>query len=239
MVKVTKLWGNGRFSSLPPKSKLLYIYLVTHPSISTLGVLELNKHRINLDLSFEDKDLENNINFLKHFSFLETIEDSELEVFIIKDHFLSLSKSKLNIRKAMDEGKNSLYKKKLNQIYSSEDFKPSMGFIPPTPEEVSEYALTKGYIVNGKTFVDYYSSNDWYNKNNKKVRSWKRTLERVWFRDENKLTPVKGAPKGFEYFYTTLEDGTRLSPEGWKSGKPTHSNYLYAALLNDIFESKT
>lgn len=240
MVKVGKLWGNARFASLPPYSKLLYLYFVTHPSISTLGVLEVDRNRVMLDLGITEEKYGDSARELKdkHYVVWASYEEN-FDTFIIKEHFLSLSKSKLNIRKAIDEGKSSLYQTELREIYSPEDFKHGTSFTPPTPEEVTNYALSKGYVVNGNTFVDYYASNDWYNKNNKKVRNWKATLDRVWCREESKLELVDGAPKGFEYFHITLDNGERVSPEGWKNDKPTHSNFLYAELLIEEFNECT
>lgn len=237
MVKVGKLWGSARFASLSPHSKLLYLYLVSHPSISTLGILELGRERAMLDVGIrEEDDYFQNLKDLEDGGWLIWAERSnDFDAFIIKEHYLSLSKSKLNIRKAIDEGKNSLYKNTLREVYEPSDFQPSLGFIPPTPEEATEYALSLGYVVNGQTFVDYYSKNDWYNKNNKKVRSWKATLERVWCREENKLELVDGAPEGFEYFHIMSDNGERISPEGWRNGRPTHSNYLHAELLIEEF----
>ncbi|MGB3491888.1 MAG: hypothetical protein WBA57_04120 [Elainellaceae cyanobacterium] len=236
MVKVGKLWGDGRFSSLPPYSKLIYLYLVTHPSISTLGVLELTKERLLIDLGLQDFDqLVEYGQVLHEEGYIVWVTKAGLQVFIIKQHFLSLSKSKLNIRKAIDEGKKSRYREQLLDIYEPQDFRPTMAFTPPTPQQVTDHALSLGYVVNGKTFVDYYASNDWYNKNNKKVRSWKLTLEKVWCREENKLTLVPDAPEGYEYFHITLENGDRISPEGWKNDRPTHSDFLHAELLNEEY----
>jgi hypothetical protein len=221
---------------LSPSSKLFYLYLITQPNISTLGVLAVDKGRVKLDLGIDDfykngKELESK-GFLRYFS------EAGVEVFIIKRHFLSLSRSKLNIRRAIDEGKSSPYIEYLRGIYIPDDFKPLGSFVLPTPKEVSDYALKLGYLVNGNTFVNYYSDNDWYNKNNKKVRNWKATLKRVWCREENKLGSVKGSPSGYEFFYVELENGDRVSPEGWKDGYPTHSNYLHAELLVEEFSKK-
>ena len=101
-----------------------------------------------------------------------------------------------------------------------------------------EYALGLGYEVNGRAFVDYYADNDWYDKNNKKVRAWKSKVSKVWCREENKLETVKGAPKGFEYFFADLEEGVRVFPESWKNGLPSHSNFLYAEYLTDKFNEQ-
>lgn len=162
-------------------------------------------------------------------------EEDFRDTFIIKEHFLSLSKSKLNLRKAIDEGKSSIWNKVLREIYEPDDFKSVTIFIPPTPEEATQHGLSLGYVVNGKTFVDHYASNDWYNVNNKKVRNWRQTLEKVWCKESNKLETAPNAPKGYEYFHITLDNGERVSPEGWRKGRPTHSNYLHTELLNDEY----
>lgn len=239
MVPIGKLWADAYFSTLSAHSKLLYIYLATQPQISTLGVLVLRDESLNTDLNIGitgKVEIEESIEELKESGYLVHFKDGLFNVFIIKEHFLSLSKSKLNIRKAIEEGKASRYRDELLEIYTEDDFKPPLAFTPPTPEEATQHALEKGYIVNGKTFVDYYASNDWYNKNNKKIRSWKLTLEKVWCREENKLEAVDGAPKGYEYFFITTDDGTRVSPKGWRDGIPTHSNYIMAELLRREFE---
>lgn len=240
MVNVGKLWGDARFAWLDPHSKLLYLYLISQPSISTLGVLEIDREKIDIDLKLKGSEFVGfAIEELRGQEFLIHIEEERFDVFIIKKHFLSLSKSKLNIRKAIDEGKSSRYQKQLRELYTPDDFKPPLSFTPPTPEEATNYALTLGYVVNGHTFVDYYASNDWYNKNNKKVRSWRLTLERVWCREENKLTFVDGAPSGYDYFHITLDNGDRVSPEGWRNGIPTHGNYLHEELLIQEFNECT
>ena len=149
MVKVGKLWGDAYFSALSPFSKLLYLYLTSQTSISTLGVLVMKKESILLDLNAGitgDVELDESIDELVDGKYLHHFKDGTFDVFIIKDHFLSLSKSKLNIRKAIDEGKSSRYRDELLTIYESSDFKPSMSFVPPTADEVTDYALSLGYL---------------------------------------------------------------------------------------------
>jgi hypothetical protein len=238
MVKVGKLWGDARFASLSPSSKLLYCYLTTQPNITTLGVLDLYVERVNLDLgihspewfkTLKDKDL---INYYWG-------DDEDTVHVLVLDHYHSLAKSKANIRKGLDEGKNSKGKTKemLLGVFTKADF-TNDSFKAPTPQEVMEYALGLGYEVNGRAFVDYYADNDWYDKNNKKVRAWKSKVSKVWCREENKLETVKGAPKGFEYFFADLEEGVRVFPESWKNGLPSHSNFLYAEYLTDKFNEQ-
>lgn len=240
MVKVGKLWGDARFASLSPNSKLLYCYLISQPNITTLGVLVLDINRITLDLKLEAGAIKYCLVELLQKGYVQMITKGDELTIIIMSHYHSLAKSKANIRKAIDEGKStqgdllSIFRK----IYKPEDF-TNDSFSPPTPKEVMEYGLSLGYEVNGKAFVDYYSDNDWYDKNNKLVRNWKAKVSKVWCREENRLETAKGAPKGFEYFFVDLEEGVRIFPESWKNGLPSHSNFIYAEyLINEFNEQR-
>jgi len=238
MVKVGKLWGDARFASLSPSSKLLYCYLTTQPNITTLGVLDLYVERVNLDLGIHSPEWFKTLKDKDLINYYWGEEEDTVHVLVL-DHYHSLAKSKANIRKGLDEGKNSKGKTKemLLGVFTKADF-TNDSFKAPTPQEVMEYALGLGYEVNGRAFVDYYADNDWYDKNNKKVRAWKSKVSKVWCREENKLETVKGAPKGFEYFFADLEEGVRVFPESWKNGLPSHSNFLYAEYLTDKFNEQ-
>lgn len=165
--------------------------------------------------------------------------DKERYQVVVSDHFKSLPKSKANLRKAVDEGKraNEELKDVLRLIFTEADAKDD-SFKAPTTTEVSEFALTLGFIVNGKDFVNYYGDNDWYDKNNKKVRNWKSKVRKVWCRETNKLEKVEGAPKGFEYFFVEIEEGNRIYPQSWKNDLPSHSNYIHAQYLIDGFNEQ-
>ena len=239
MIKIDKLWGDAVFSGILPNTKLLYIYLCTQPAVSTLGVIKISSERVQVDLKLSYSDISNSILSLETHGFVTEVKGFLGYVtLIIPRHFKSLSKSKLNTRRAIDDytqcSTDTLLKSAIDEIYSLDDFKEKE-ITPPTPLEVSDYAMSKGYIVNGNTFCNYYGDNDWYNKNNKKVRNWKATLDRVWCKDSNKLIFVKGAPKGFEYFYIETDSGERVFPESWDNGYPSHSNFLYTELLNNEF----
>ena len=240
MVKIGKLWGDARFSSLSPISKLLYCYLSTQPSISTLGVVELNTDiTVNL-LGISYKDYKTSKDQLESNIFIKFIRrDSSWDTIVVIGHYKSLPKSKLHIRKAIDEGSKAdpKLKKIFKSVFTKNDFEDS-SFKPPTPTEVKEYALSLGHMVNGDGFCEYYGDNDWYDKNNKKVRNWKAKIRKVWCRDNNKLQSVDGAPKGYEHFFIDVENGDRVFPESWREDKPTHSNFIYAELLLGEFLKK-
>lgn len=232
MVKVGKLWGDAKFASLSPYSKLLYCYLISQPSITTLGVLLLDIRRISFDLKLTEDIISEEILNLSTSGYIKALRDSDLVTLFIVNHYRSLAKSKSNIRKATDEGKaaEGQLRTIFRESFIPEDFNIT-GFNPPTPKEVMEYALSLGYEVNGKAFVDYYGDNDWYDKNNRKVRAWRTKVAKVWCREENKVQMADGAPKGFEHFFVEIEDGVRVYPESWKGGLPSHSNYIYADYL--------
>lgn len=239
MVKVGKLWGDARFASLPPNPKLLYCYLISQPNITTLGILDLYVERVNLDLKLNMVD---SIHLLKKKGLIDYFygEDEDTVVVLVLGHYPSLSKSKLNMRKGLEEGQCSKGKIKemLLKVFTPADFKND-SFVPPTPSEVAEYALTLGYQVNGKTFTEYYGDNDWYDKNNKLVRNWKSKVSKVWCRETNKLETVEGAPKGFEYFFVEIEDGHKVFPTAWVHGLPSHNNHIYAQYLIDEYHEQT
>ena len=242
MVKVGKLWGDAKFASLSPNSKLLYCYLISQPNISTLGVLDLDLERINIDLKIESIDkLQYPFSELDANSYIDYFMSSDkIVTVLVLGHYPSLSKSKLNMRKGLEEGQCSegKIKEMLLKVFTPADFKND-SFVPPTPSEVAEYALTLGYLVNGKAFCDWYGENDWYDKNNKLVRNWKSKVSKVWCRETNKLETAEGAPKGFEYFFVEIEDGHKVFPTAWVHDLPSHNNHIYAQYLIDEYNEQT
>jgi len=238
MVSPKNLWRRVKFKKLSPLEKLLYIYLATQDSITVLGKVEVERKDIKGLTGCPSfsiiKDL---LKKLRDEDYIYFYFSSKILTVIIRDHWHTLARSKRNIQKGVKEGREaqgklrSLYLK----LYTKEDFETKYEFIPPTPEQVTEYALKKGYIVDGKTFIEHYASNDWYNIRGKKVRNWKATCDKVWCREENALKIHKNAPEGFEYFYITTEEGERIYPEDWKDGEPTHSEFLYGVLLKEKF----
>lgn len=236
MVAVGKLWGDAEFALRSPFSKLIYVYLISQPSITALGVVKLQEEKIAFDLKIDLNDVAEALEELETFGFLNVrIKESAYETFIIKAHFDSLPKSAVQMKRAREEGKTSTYRKQLLKIYDKDDFEQKTKFVPPTPEQVSKYALDLGFLVDGKVFVDYYGDNDWYNRNGKKVRNWQATCKRVWCREEDRIDFPDNAPKGAERFYITSEEGRIIVAEGWRNGQPTHSNFLYAEQLKEEY----
>ena len=88
-----------------------------------------------------------------------------------------------NVLTPMDENRkqnNTLLNNTLNNnsyIYSSNSRdKNKKKFIPPTIEEVREYAKSRNSNVDVQKFYDYYSVAKWHDKDGKPVKNWKQRL---------------------------------------------------------------
>lgn len=246
-VKISKLWGDNKFNNLSNDSKLFYIYLATHPSLKTVGVVSINlnvaKEQISLDLDS-----------LRECS-TELIKDKYIHVkkynndiyFIVPAHFNSLPKSEsvnLNIIKDLET-----LPVKLVSFLSSINIRANMKikrFVKPSKEEILEFCMKEGYEIDADKFIEFYEDeaskrgrNDvWINSRGKVVRDWKATLRKVWFKDERKLTICKDAPKGYEYFYVEL-NGKNHTPDFWKDGLPQSKDFLISKELKKKYERIT
>jgi len=65
-------------------------------------------------------------------------------------------------------------------------------FIPPTLQEVTDYAHKNNYKVDPKQFHKYYSESEppWHDQHGKPVRSWKQKMIAVWVKPEEKQTQL-------------------------------------------------
>jgi len=52
-------------------------------------------------------------------------------------------------------------------------------FVPPTPEEATEYAKSIGFKLDGNHFVDYYAARGWELGKGRKMKDWKACV-RTW-----------------------------------------------------------
>lgn len=243
-VKVSKLWGNNKFNNLANDSKLLYIYLVTNPSINSVGVLSLNMIVVSAQLNMSLEKIRRSTKELISNGYLYVKEYSGNIYFIVPAHFNTLAKSDSTILKITkdlellpDKLVNFLDKHNIN-------IKGKVKvFVKPTIKEVLDFSIQNGYNINAENFINYYQneadkrgrSDVWINSRGKVVRDWKATLRNVWFKDENKLKKCKGAPKGFEYFYIELK-GKSYSPDFWKNGLPQSKDFLISKELKKEYE---
>ena len=66
-------------------------------------------------------------------------------------------------------------------------------FVPPTVEEVEAYINEKGYKVNARRFVDYYSSKGWTIGRNSPMKNWQAAV-RTWANNDfNKDSKPRGS----------------------------------------------
>lgn len=246
-VKVNKLFKDATFNKLSDKAKLLYIYLVTHPDINIVGVLSPNIEVVKIETGItDDETFRSCWRELLGIRKVWLIQAEDILYFVIPDHFTTIPKSEASVIKvnktleALPEPITTFLESK--GISSSAKIRT---FVKPSPEEVTNYAISKGHLINGEEFVQYYDSqterygkkNMWVNSYGKQIKDWKATMRKVWFKDSNKLKHFDDAPKGFEMFYVTI-DGKVVSPEGWRNGQPYSKNLTTDVVLKQEFKKQ-
>jgi hypothetical protein len=93
---------------------------------------------------------------------------------------------------------------------------------PPTPKEVTEYALSIGFKLDGEAFCDYYETRGWIPSGAKKQMSSWQAAVRTWKRN----TAAKQTPSVSKDKFC-FRCGGNVGPDGkvrfqmlYKEGKP-------------------
>lgn len=98
-----------------------------------------------------------------------------------------------------DKQNNTIINNTLNNnsyIYSSNSRdKNKKKFIPPTIEEVREYAKSRNSNVDVQKFYDYYSVAKWHDKDGKPVKNWKQRL--ITWESNNRNRQSNNERKGY------------------------------------------
>ena len=102
-VKVSKLWGNNKFNNLTNNSKLFYIYLVTNPSINSVGVLSLNLAVVEAQLGITIEQIRVSTKELISNGYLYVKQFNKSVYFIVPAHFNTLAKSDSSILKITND----------------------------------------------------------------------------------------------------------------------------------------
>lgn len=246
-VKISKLFGDSWFQDQSPITKLLYIYLATNPNLNTVGVLSPNLEVACLEVGCQMDDLRQATRKLVEKRYVYVKEFEGTVYFVIPAHFSSLPKSEssvMKVQKILESLPEDLvlFLKSIGITVNSK----VREFKKPTPEEVSQYCLQQGYLVNGKDFVEYYEQQAdrygkkgvWVDNRGKEVKDWKGKVRRVWCREENKLQKQTDAPKGFETFFVVDDSGSILQPDGWRKGLPYHKSLSIDLLLKREYEKR-
>lgn len=245
-VKVGKLWTNSKFSSLSINSKLFYIYLSTTPDINSVGVCCVDIRVVSIQLGLSIDLLRKSMLELVDNNFILCDKVEGLLYFTVLAHFNTLPKSDTTVMQVTKDLK-ALPKqlvKKLSAYGISTDRKAII-FKEPSAEEVSDYAFSQGYIIDGQEVVDFYRRHAsmrgkqgvWLDSRGKQVKDWRSKLRMVWFTDDKKLKSVDGAPKGFEHFHIYI-DGKMVFPESWKNGQPFSKNIAVNKQLKEEYEKR-
>lgn len=245
-VKVGKLWGDSKFNSLDKHTKLLYIYLVTNPNLNTVGVFLPNIPVLCTEFGVTLGEFRGLCQNLVDVGFLYAEKVGDIVYFILPKHFNTIPKSEssvLKIQKDLTELPSKVVSK-LKSLGITIKSKVK-NFEVPTVQEVNDYAISQGYLVQGEDFVNYYNEQSqrygkkgiWVDSRGKQVRDWKGKLRNIWFKDENKLKQLDGAPKGFEFFHVKI-DGKIYFPDSWKDGKPKSRSFAVQMELDKEYETQ-
>ena len=234
-VQTSKLWSEPWFMKLKPLSKLIYLYCLTRPGVNTLGLFVSTPQEIIGQLTITMEQFNTYLIALVKDNHLVIKEDEGLYWFWITDYVKGFPKKGARFETGVKQFNKLPYK--IQHFIKS--YLPPMMIVnatePPTPEQVSEYALQMGYLIDGKEFVDYYQNLDWKDTRGKKVHNWKTKVRQVWCKKDRKIEPVKGAPEGFEFFHAKHEDRI-IFPTKWTGGKPYGKSIIEDQLLQKEFE---
>ncbi len=241
--QISKLWGNLKFINLTNNAKLFYVYLLTNPSITDVGIIYISFSNVMSCFDFSMTEIRNATKELIDGKYIHVKKHNKIVYFIIPEKFKRLAKSELALSKIRDE-LNSLpdeIVEFLESINISTDAKTSI-FKKPTVDDVLKYSLSQGYNINAEDFVDFYENqalsrgitDAWMDSKGKRVRDWKAKMKKVWFRPENKLKIPKNTPIGYELFHVLI-DGVKKFPEEWKDGKPWSKDFITNKMLNSEF----
>jgi hypothetical protein len=245
-VSIGKLWKDVWFQKQADQTKLLYLYLVTHPNLNTVGVLSLNLEVASLELGLPIEQISNNTKILRDHKLVYVKSYEDVIYFIIPAHFNTIPKSESSVSK-VDKVMKSLPEELVTFLETVGITLKSKvrEFTRPTQEEVVEYALSVGHLISGDTFIKYYDEQSarygkkdiWVDGRGTQVRDWKSKLRKIWCKDENKIKSCPDAPKGYESFHV-IEKGVLVVPDGWKNGKPHSKNFTSDIILKREYEKR-
>lgn len=167
-------------------------------------------------------------------------DDKDRIWFLVLGHFDSLPKSD-SVAKRCKKDIETVPEEILDKLIV-DGLLPNLDFakdwVPPTQEEVREYSLAKGYIIDAKEFIDYYEyqaqqlgKSGWYDGKGKQVKDWKAKLRKVWFRNAQKAQAAANAPQGMEFFSVKDDKGQIFYATKWVNGKPMSNKGIAIDLL--------
>jgi hypothetical protein len=245
-VSIGKLWKDVWFQNQTGQTKLLYLYLVTHPNLNTVGVLSLNLEVASIELGLPIEQLSTSTKLLRANNLVYVKSYGGVIYFVIPAHFNTIPKSESSVSK-VDKILKSLPQELVAFLETVGITLKSkvMEFSRPTEHEVAEYALSVGHLISGQTFIKYYDDQAarygkrdiWVDGRGTQVRDWKSKLRKIWCKDENKIKSCPDSPKGYESFHV-IENGVLVVPDGWKNAKPYSKNFTSDIILKREYEKR-
>lgn len=244
-VPVGRIWGNAKFSRLTPTAKLLYIYLVTTPTISTVGVVSLDPNMVAATLGVDMDTFREATKELIDASYIYVQKHSGVIYYIIPEHFSTLPKTHALTPKLIADLRPLPVRLRdfLKEIGIDPQLK-EIKYQKPSLDEIRDYALSLGHNVNPSEFYDFYEDSStsmgitdyWVDSRGMAVKNWRMKLKNVWCKDSNKISIAKGAPKGFETFSVVDNVGMQHYPERWEGGRPKHRDFIINKQMNREFD---
>ena len=103
-IKISKLFRDHRFKQFDNTTKLLFIYLATHPDLQSVGVVAPDLEVTKLEVGVDDETLRQSAKELVKSGYGFYVKEFEGVIyFILPDHFKSLPKSQAVSNKAAKE----------------------------------------------------------------------------------------------------------------------------------------
>lgn len=243
---ILKLWKLPKFKTISINSKLLFIYLISNPYLNLIGVYNLEFEFICLHTGLNEEELKNSIEELTLSNLIIVKEYNNLNYFIIPfcfDNIYDKQKSNDKIKSNL----NSLPKELVDYLDSINinDKLKIKNYKLPDPIEVTEFALSLGYSINGKTFIDFYKKQGeikgfkdvLLDSKGSVVKNWKMKLTKVWCKKDNTIILPDNAPKGYEYLHIIVNN-TVYVPDNWVNGYPKSKDFLITKELCKEYERR-
>lgn len=86
--------------------------------------------------------------------------------------------------KNKNKNKNRIEEKEINKEKSAR-------FVPPTPDEVTEYSTSRGHPIEGNAFCDYYTARGWQYNRGQPMKDW-RAAVRTWIQRDHQTKQQGG-----------------------------------------------
>ncbi len=241
-ISIRSLWSDSSFGSLTRESQLLYIYFSTLSGLNALGIVKVNPDVLCKRTSYSLPELRDCCLELQSKGLVKLVEDKPDLFLCLPKHPYSLP-SNLTLDRRLKEAFKTTPKavtEALSEAGVLYDIEFETALIEtPTIEEIQDYCLEIGVIINAKSFFDFYEEREWKDSNGKRVKSWKGKFRSVWAQNGTPIPLCKNAPKGFERFYVK-NDESIIFADSWRDGKPySKSGFASSLELQEEYKVKT